>query len=131
MKRRNVESLREDITAAKGKRAKAEAYFALGLLHDSQRRAAKAIPNYRKAICYGLPKERKAHVFAHLARALWKTGKSQTALGNARIALRLTRDPKLTAWITRLTIRIERRPHRFSPASKDGRRRGSALPRGI
>src|SRR5262249_25887060 len=107
------------------KRAKAEAYFALGLFHDSRRRAATAIPNYRKAICYGLPKERKAHVFVHLARALWKTGRPQTALGNARIALRLARDPKLKACVTRLTIRIERTRHRFSPASKDRRMRGS------
>jgi tetratricopeptide (TPR) repeat protein len=131
MKRRNVQALQEDIKTAKGKRAKAEAYFALGLLHDNRRRAAKAIRNYRKAICYGLPKGRKAHVFAHLGSALWKTGKPRTALGNARIALRLTRDPKLKAWITRLTIRIERAPYRFRPASKDGRIRGSSLPRHV
>jgi hypothetical protein len=124
MKRRNAQSLQADIKTAKGKRAKAEAYFALGFFHDSRRRAATAIPNYRKAICYGLPKERKAHVFAYLARALWKTGRPQTALGNARIALRLARDPTLKACVTRLTIRIERTPHRFSSASKDGGIRG-------
>ena len=110
----NVESLRQAIKAAKGKRAKAEAYFALGRFHDSRRRVTKAIPNYRKAICYGLPRTRRTHVFACLARVLWKTGKPRTALGNARIALRLTRDPKLTAWIIRLTIRIERAPHKWS-----------------
>jgi tetratricopeptide (TPR) repeat protein len=115
--RRNTQSLQEDIKTAKGKRAKAEAYFALGLLHDDRRREEKAIRNYRKAICYGLPGEKKAHVFARLARALWKTGRPQTALGNARIALRLTSDSGLKAWITRLTTRIDQRrigsaPHR-------------------
>ncbi len=97
MNRRNVRALEHDIKNAQGKRAKAEAYFALGLFHDSQRREAKAIPNYRKAICYGLPRARKAHVFAHLARALWKTGKRRAALGNSRIALRLTRDRERVA----------------------------------
>jgi len=110
MKRRSALALQEAIKTAKGKRAKAEAYFALGLLHDNRRREEKAIRNYRKAICFGLPKERKGHVFAQLARALWKTGKPRTALGNARIALRLTRDAKLQAWVARLMIRIERTP---------------------
>ena len=118
MKRRNAQALQSDTKNAKGNRAKAEAYLALALLHDNRGREAKAIPNYRKAICYGLPRERKAHVFGHLARALWKTGRPQKARGNARIALRLTRDPKLKAWITRLTIRIDRRPHGV-PAPKD------------
>ena len=131
MKRRRAQALQEAIRTAKGKRAKAEAYFALGLFHDSRRRPAKAIPNYRKAICYGLPRARKAQVFAWLASALWKMGKPRTALGNGRIALRLARDARLTGWVARLMVRIERSPHRFSAASKHGRMRETILPRRV
>src|SRR5689334_6317485 len=101
MKRRNVKALQLAIKNARGDKAKAEAYFALALLHDNRSREAKAIPQYRNAICYGLAREKKSQAFAYLASSLWKTGEPGKALGNARIALRLARDPAFKAWTGR------------------------------
>ncbi len=111
-RRRSLKLLQRDIKKAKNDRAKAEAYFALALFHDNRSREAKAIPNYRNAICYGLLKEKKSRALAYLASSLWKTGQPEKAIGNARIAERFTHDSAFKTWIKRLVARIERNPYR-------------------
>ena|ERR1044071_7273065 len=106
MKRRNPKSLQKEIETKSNRRAKAKALYELGAFHDNNSREALAIPNYRKAIRFGLDKKHEAMTRVWLASSLYKTGNLKLALKECKRALELAKNERLQKFVQRLQRRI-------------------------
>lgn len=107
-RRRNLAQLQLAIEHARTERARATAYYQLGLFHDNNAREAEAIPNYERALRLGLSGETRAQAFAWLASSLHKTGSPRRAIRALRESQSLTSDPKLRKFLAGLEARIAR-----------------------
>jgi len=107
MERRNRKQLEEAVQRAKNKKKKALAYYNLGLFHDNNAREVEAIPNYLKALEFGLDSKTKAKALAWLASSLYKTGKPRKALERI-VESQKTADKQLQKFIVGLKKRIEK-----------------------
>ena len=107
MKIRNERQLEMDIKNAKNPREKALAYYNLGLFHDNNSREIKAIPNYLKALDYGLNKNLKSMALAWLASSFYKTGRSKEALKRANESKKIA-NVKLKKFLIGLERRIQK-----------------------
>jgi tetratricopeptide (TPR) repeat protein len=91
-------------------REQAIANYNLGLFHDNNGREAKAIPYYIAAIQLGLNDKTKAEALAWLASSLHKTGNQHCAVDSLKKAERITRDPSLKQFLSRLERSVQRTP---------------------
>lgn len=106
MARRNKKQLEGKIIKAKTVKAKAIAYYNLALFHDNNSRETEAIPNYKKAIALGLPKEIEAQARAWLASSLYKTEKPRQALKELNKSFAMTGNKKLQKFLSGLGLKI-------------------------
>ena len=102
---RNKKDLENKIIQAKNKKAKAIAHYNLGLFHDNNGREKEAIPNYLKALKFGLEKKIKSQALAWLASSLYKTGKPKEALKRIKESKKIG-DKKLQQFLMGLEKRI-------------------------
>ena len=107
-KRRSAAALELQLELAKTEKEKAVANYNLGLFHDNNGREAKAIPFYRTAIQLGLDDKTKAEALSWLASSLHKTGNQDCAMDSLKEADRITRDPSLKQFLSRLERRVQR-----------------------
>jgi hypothetical protein len=108
MKRRSRRELERQVARAKGRRAKALAFYELGVFHDNNSREAEAIPNDQRALELGLDKAIRPKALAWLASSLFKTGQATEAL-ECVAASRQIADQRLQRFLVGLQDRIERR----------------------
>jgi tetratricopeptide (TPR) repeat protein len=107
-RRRNLAQLRLAIEHARTRRARALAYYQLGLFHDNNSREAEAIPNYERALRLGLSGETRAQAFAWLASSFHKTGNPRRAIRSHAQARAATSDAALKKFLGGLERRIRR-----------------------
>jgi tetratricopeptide (TPR) repeat protein len=105
-RRRSARQLANDVAAARGRSAKALAYYQLALFHDNNSREREAIPNYQRAIKLGLPRATKAAALAWLASSLYKTGSSKAAIARLNQSAEIAMDLELLQFLEGLRRRI-------------------------
>lgn len=107
--KRNRKQLETVVQMARGQRAKAIAYYHLGVFHDNNNRELAAIPCYQQALRLGLNRETKTKALTWLSSSLFKTEKEKLALRYAKQAKEMTQDAELGRFIEGLIKRIERK----------------------
>lgn len=107
-RRRNRQQLEQLVADAKTDRAKALAYYQLGLFHDNNGRESEAIPHYEMALELGLDQFIKARALAWLASSLYKTGRSRAALARIAMSQAITESKDLKKFLADLERRIKR-----------------------
>jgi hypothetical protein len=95
------------LTRARTAKARARAYYELGVFHDRNSRESEAIPNYLAALKLGLAAKTKARALAWLASSHYKTDRPKAALKYLTQAGRShSAPPGLHQFIARLKRRL-------------------------
>ena len=107
MVRRNQRTLETAVESAIDVRARAKAYYDLGVFHDNNNREAVAIPYYERALALGLDRETMTKCLAWLASSLCKTGRFSEAMTRIDESAAIA-DDYMKQWLDRLRSRVIR-----------------------